>query len=626
MERDHAIRKDRFFVHLRKRSTSALDVIDATLGFAMVLCITGIIVDVTAGVVSRYVFNASFRWTEELGQVLFIWMIFIGLLRAHRHRRHMGVGVLNSVSGSMKSFLAFIKDFLVVYVSIFLVYGGWNVTVSIGGVSAGLGWPQAIWYIIIPITGLISLAYLILRDIEEDPRRLPASVGSVVLGAIVFYFTTFSGLIQIPETSASVIMGITFLVALVVGTPVAFAMLLSVFLATWGADLLPPAAVAQNMVVGAGKFVLLAIPLFLCAGYLMNIGGLTTRLMNLAHSLVGHFYGGLAQVNVMTSLLIGGISGSSSADAAGTSKMLVPEMIRNGYSAPFSCAVTASSAILPNIIPPSIAMLIFASIAQASIGRLFLAGVLPGILLAGALMGCVYIISKRKGYGQVSKSFSVKVFLRCLKDAAPVLVLPFMIIGGIRFGVVTATEAGAVAILWAVFLGKFVYRAYTWRELYTNLRDAAGDAAVVGFLLAVAAPFSWILIAERLPQMLLEEALRLVSSPYTMLFALNLLLLFAGTFFDLTAAILVVVPLILPIIVQYGVDPIHFGIIVIVNLMLGSVTPPVGLLVFVTASVTGTRPNDVFKAVVPFLFAMIAGLLVITYVPAVSLLLPDLLW
>jgi tripartite ATP-independent transporter DctM subunit len=423
----------------------------------------------------------------------------------------------------------------------------------------------------------------------------------------------------IESGNPAVLLGIAFVATLLLGVPVAYCMLFAAFLASDAGDLLPPAAVVHNVVVGSSKFVLLAVPLFIAAAQIMNAGGLTVRLIALARALVGHLRGGLAQVNVVTSVFFGFDSGSSTADASLLAKMTVPEMVRNGYPAPFCCAVIAASAILPNIIPPSIAMLIFASIANVSVGKLFLAGIVPGLMIAALLMAMVYVQARRMGYGHAHAAPSWRSLSSPLLMAIPALLLSVLIIGGIRFGIVTATEAGVVAVIYALATGLFFYRDLDIPAVWRGLRESSIDSAMVGFMIGVAAPFAWVLVSGRIPQGFLQFMLAHVSESWVVLLCLNALMLLAGAFLDLTAIMLIVVPIALPLVLQLGIDPVHFGIIVVVNLMLGGLTPPYGLLVFIPSAITGTSVQATFRAVMPFLAVLVLGLALVTYVPAISL-------
>ena len=470
----------------------------------------------------------------------------------------------------------------------------------------------------IPLSAALLLLYQLL-DALQDARSRWSALAALATAVCIWLVIDVLDLTDIGSSSPTVLLAISFVLTLMLGVPVAYCMLFAAFVASDAGDLLPPAAVVHNMVVGSSKFVLLAIPLFIAAAQIMNAGGLTVRLISLARALVGHLRGGLAQVNVLTSVFFGFDSGSSTADASLLAKMTVPEMVRNGYPKPFCCAVIAASAVLPNVIPPSIAMLLFASIANVSVGKLFLAGILPGLLIAALLMVTVYVLARRHGYGHATARPPWHMVLPPLLQAIPALFLSVLIIGGIRFGVVTATEAGVVAVVYALAVGVFYYRDLKLGEVWKGLRESSVDSAMVGFMIGVAAPFAWVLISGRVPQQFLQFMLGYVSEGWAILLFLNVLMLIAGAFLDLTAIMLIVVPLSLPLVMQLGVDPVHFGIIVVVNLMLGGLTPPYGLLVFIPSAITRTPVQATFRAVMPLFLVLVFALALITYVPSISL-------
>jgi tripartite ATP-independent transporter DctM subunit len=580
-----------------------------------------IIVTVFAGVIARYVFNASFAWTEELASWSFIWLIFTGVAAGHRGERHIAVGLGDAaLSPIWQTRLGFLVDLIVAYTTVMLLFGGEELVKSMGGTSTGLQWPNYIKYAIIPASCGVSLAYLFLgRVVERGPRSMITSAIAIAMAFGFYALTAATPGSPFPETSPSIIMGLAFGIGLVIGVPVGFAMLFGVFLSTWGANLLPVAGVVHNMVGGASSFVLLAIPFFLSAGYLMNLGGLSTRIIDFASALVGHWRGGLAQANVVHSVMLGGVCGSSGADAASTTKILVPEMIRRGYSGAFACAITAVGSILPACFPPSIALLIYAAVAEVSVAQLFTAGIIPGLLLAALMMIAVYFVSKKRDYEPAKQRASFDEIARCGLRALPAFALILLILGLLRFGVVTATEVGVVAVLWALALGKFAYRSFTWREFFADMAECAVDSALIGFLIAVSVPFAWVLIAEQVPQVLVEWTKHFVSEPWQLLLLINILMLLAGTFLEVVPIMLIMVPLFVPVMLAVGVDPIHLGIIIVINSVLGSLTPPVGILVFICASIAKVPANAVFRECNPFLIACGIGLVIITYVPALSL-------
>ena len=593
--------------------------VDDVLSHLGAAILTAIILVVLGGVVSRYVFNASFSWTEEAGLWLFTYLIFAVLPIATRRSRHIALNIVHDLLPPRgRSVVSILATATIAYTIIRLFTAGLGIASLTSGTSITLGLPAWWQYAVIPASAAALLACQVLEALEPggDRRVGLAAIGLAVVAWLVVDVLEVMG---IESGNPAVLLGIAFVATLLLGVPVAYCMLFAAFLASDAGDLLPPAAVVHNVVVGSSKFVLLAVPLFIAAAQIMNAGGLTVRLIALARALVGHLRGGLAQVNVVTSVFFGFDSGSSTADASLLAKMTVPEMVRNGYPAPFCCAVIAASAILPNIIPPSIAMLIFASIANVSVGKLFLAGIVPGLMIAALLMAMVYVQARRMGYGHAHAAPSWRSLSSPLLMAIPALLLSVLIIGGIRFGIVTATEAGVVAVIYALATGLFFYRDLDLPAVWRGLRESSVDSAMVGFMIGVAAPFAWVLVSGRIPQGFLQFMLAHVSESWVVLLCLNALMLLAGAFLDLTAIMLIVVPIALPLVLQLGIDPVHFGIIVVVNLMLGGLTPPYGLLVFIPSAITGTSVQATFRAVMPFLAVLVLGLALVTYVPAISL-------
>jgi tripartite ATP-independent transporter DctM subunit len=601
----------------------AMDGLDACLTAMAVVCLCGIAIVTLAGVVARYVFNNSFTWTAETGQWLFIYLIFLGVPLAHRMRMHIAVGVIDRIlPASMKRAQKVLVDTLVAYTTIALMFGARDVIGLIGGTSTALGIPSWLQYAGIPVSCALGLAYIAMRDLDA-PRGRWTGLSGVLIGALLYVALDVHAWIGLPQGHAVGVMAFTFALALLMGVPVAFSMLLAVFFADLSAQTLPAPAVVQNVVRGSGQFLLLAIPLFLLAGSLMNMGGLTQRLIDFAYSLVRHLRGGMGQVTVVSATLYAGISGSSNADAALSAKMLHPAMVRDGYKPAFSAAICAAAALLPNIIPPSIGMLIIAAATGLSVGHLFVAGIVPGLVIAAFLMTAVWLVARRHGYGASVARASWGERWRAGRAAIPVMLLALFIIGSLRFGIATPTETGAIAVAYAFLLGVFVYRSYTMKTLYEALSGTAVDSALIGLLIGAALPFGFILTTERVPQEVLAFASQWLGEKWTVLLFINLVMLVAGMFLDIGAAILILAPLFLPLVVSVGVDPIHFALIVICNLMIGGLSPPVGILAFIVATVARLEVTDVFRALWPLIMALLCALALITYVPAVSL---GLLW
>lgn len=409
--------------------------------------------------------------------------------------------------------------------------------------------------------------------------------------------------------------------------PIAFALILSTLSYFVVSGDLPLIAVVQRLVGGLESVPLLCIPFFITAGVFMNYTGISRRLVAFAEVLTGHLPGGLAQVNVVLSTLMGGLSGSNLADAAMQSKILVPEMVKRGYSPAFSAAVTAASALITPIIPPGIALIIYGYVGNVSIGRLFLAGVIPGILTCLVLMVSVHVMSVRRGYRPTRpRRARAGEILRSGHTALLALALPLVIIVGIRFGMFTPTEAGSVAVVYAFVLGTLVYREMKGAELKKALVESVGATANVMLIIAAASGFSKVLTWERVPHVITEAVTGAVSGPATFLLLANVFLLILGMFLEGNAALIVLTPILIPVAKAFGVDPVHFGVVFIFNLSIGTITPPMGTVMFTTCSITGVKIDEFLREAVPFWIALLVCLVIITYVPAVSLWLPRLVY
>lgn len=381
----------------------------------------------------------------------------------------------------------------------------------------------------------------------------------------------------------------------------------------------PTQIIAQRVIAGIESIPLLAVPFFVCAGIFMNYSGVTKRVMDFCEVILGRMSGSLAQVNVLLSTLMGGLSGSNLADAAMQSKMLVPEMERKGYSKEFSSVVTATSAMITPLIPPGIAMIIYGSIANVSIGKLFIAGIGPGVLLCVAMMILVTIISKRRGYQPAQREgrLTPKQLMDSLRKAALPLLLPIIIIGGIRLGIFTPTEAGSVAIIYVLILG-FAHRELKFSHILTGLKETIVSTASIMLIVGAASAFAWVLTRERIPQQITAMIIGTISNKYLFLMAVNVFLLFVGMFIEGNAAMIVLVPLLAPVANAYGIDPIHFAMVFIFNMAIGCLSPPMGTLMFVTCGITKCKIKNFIREALPFYILLFVCLMILTFVPAFS--------
>jgi tripartite ATP-independent transporter DctM subunit len=425
------------------------------------------------------------------------------------------------------------------------------------------------------------------------------------------------------EWTNVLVLSISFAVLLAIGIPVAFAIGIATVLTMLLTIQVEPALVtmAQRMATGLDSFTLLAIPFFILAGTIMNKGGIARRLIDFARSLLGMLPGGLAHVNIMAAMLFGAISGSAAASASAIGGVMTPRMQEEGYDRDYSAAVNITSATTGLIIPPSNILIIY-SLASGgvSIAALFLAGYIPGMVVGLSLMVVAAVMAKRRGYRSAER-VSLRVGVRTFFDAVPSLLLLVVVMGGIIGGVFTATEAAAVAVLYALVLA-FVYREIRVRDMPQILLDSASMTAVVMLLIAASIGMSWILSYENIPQNVAQALIGLSDNRIVILLLINVILLAVGIFMDMTPAVLIFTPIFLPVVTALGIDPTHFGIIMVLNLCIGLCTPPVGSVLFIGCSVAKTSIASVVRPLMPLFLAMIAALMVVTYVPALSLWLP----
>jgi TRAP-type C4-dicarboxylate transport system permease large subunit len=459
----------------------------------------------------------------------------------------------------------------------------------------------------------------------------------------------------------------SFLVLMVIGVPVAIAMAGSSLIYTWVSGSTPGMVVVHRMISGVDSFPLLAVPFFIFAGNLMNNAGITNRIYNFALALVGWMKGGLGHVNIIGSVIFAGMSGTAIADAAGLGTIEIKAMRDHGYSKEFSVGVTAASATLGPIIPPSLPFVIYGMVANVSIGQLFLAGILPGLVLTVLMMLTVGYFAHKNNWGadikfvwnRVGKAtielavvfaFPLVIWAGVAAGGNPVLVTaiamvalfsadwkwkfeavlpimtPVLLIGGMTTGVFTPTEGAVAASIWALFLGLFWYRTLTWKMLIKVSLETIETTATVLFIVAAASIFGWLLTATRVTDMVTAWVLSFTSSPWVFLLLVNLLLLFVGCFLEPTAAILIAVPVLMPVVLKLGIDPVHFGLIVVLNLMIGLLHPPMGMVLFVLARVARMSLERTTMAILPWLVPLLGSLILITYVPSVSLWLPRMFY
>lgn len=413
-------------------------------------------------------------------------------------------------------------------------------------------------------------------------------------------------------------------VLMLTGMPISISLGLTVLTFLFTMTEVPIESVALKLFTGIEKFEIMAIPFFILAGNFLTHGGVARRMINFASSMVGHWHGGLALAGVVACALFAAVSGSSPATVVAIGSILLPAMVKQGYPKSFGVGVIGTSGGLGILIPPSIVMVIYAVSTNSSIGKLFIAGIVPGLLLAAVLLGVTWFVAKKRNYPRMAKA-SWGQRLAALRESIWGLLLIVVVIGGIYSGIFTATEAAAMSAVYAFIVALFIYKDLTWKQVPKVLLDSANMSAMLLYIITNAVLFSFLLTSENIPQNLADWINHMGLSPWMFLLVVNLLLLLAGNFMEPSSVLLITAPILFPVAMALGIDPIHLGIIMTVNMEIGMITPPVGLNLYVASGIAKMGLTDVTKACAPWILVMIGYLMLITYVPAISLWLPNML-
>jgi C4-dicarboxylate transporter DctM subunit len=414
---------------------------------------------------------------------------------------------------------------------------------------------------------------------------------------------------------------ISFAFFLVIGVPIAFVLGLTPMVAFLFEGEIPHMLMAQRIFTGMDNPVLMAIPLFILAGNIMSAGQMTRRLVAFCNILVGSFRGGLGYINVFISMVFAGITGAAVADTSAIGSVLIPAMKKEGYDSSFSAAVTATSSTIGPIIPPSIPFIIYGVLGEVSIASLFLAGLIPGVLLGIIQMGVVAYYARQRNYPKGSR-ISLRHAFKATFDATLVLMMPFIILGGILSGIFTPTESACIAVFYALIVSLFVHRDIALKDLPKIIINTGITSSLVMLVIGTASIFSWLIASEEIPRYLTEAVITVTHNRIVILLLLNVALLMVGTFLETTASLIILTPVLMPLMHNIGVDPLHFGVILVLNLVIGLTTPPVGVCLFIACAIGGVKLEQITKAILPFLLASIAVLLFVTYWESLVLAIP----
>jgi len=593
----------------------------ATILAAMAVPLTVIF----ANVVTRSAFDLPLVWTDEVAKISLATLAFIGGAIAYRRGHHAQIRLLiQRLPESQRQGLALFTEFAVLALAAFTCVISWGVVVARWEELTPVLQMRSTW-LSLPLT--IGMAVIVATSVERilaAPRAQALRI-ALIFCAILAVIVLSRGL-WLPFFRGDNVLYLTlglFFVALMLGLPVGFALMLGTLVYLYASGEAPIMALPQNMIDGTGHFVLLALPFFVLAGVIMDQGGISSRLVDFVHTLVGHLRGGLLQVMVVSMYLCSGLSGSDTADTAAVGSAMRKSLLRDGYSPERSAAVLAASAAMGATVPPSIAMLVLGSITTVSIAALFLAGFLPALLIMFCLMVLV-AFQARRDRASPSARASLREVGKAGAAAVPPLLMPVVLFVGVLFGVATPTEVSTFAVVYGLVLAIFAYKALNGRGFVTCLIDAAILSGMILFILAAGATFSWVLTVAYLPQRLVESLLTFDSSASLFLVASIVLLIVTGSILEGLPAMLILGPLLVPMAEQIGVNPLHYSIVILIAMGIGVFVPPVGVGFYIATAVFGTNIEHAARAMLPYFLMLCVGLLLVAFIPWVTLVLPGL--
>jgi tripartite ATP-independent transporter DctM subunit len=592
---------------------------------ATAVLLAAIALIVALEVVSRYLLNVSFAWSEEISRHLFIWASFLGAGVALKRGAHIGVdSLVTRLSESMRQRLESIVTLLVItFALLLLYYGTLTMPTMIRQESITMGFSLGWVFIAAPLGGVI-LAWLQARAmIRRQARGLPwvaAAAIVLILGALV----GIGKLMIVPPGTLVLALVVTLIVLIAIHTPIAIAVGLASVVYLFLKRDIPLVVFPHRMVGGIDSFLLLAIPLFILAGDLMNTGGITERLVTFARALVGHIRGSLGMATVIGEYFFSGISGSSVADVSAMGSLLIPSMKRAGYRPEAAVSIIAAASAMGMLVPPCIAMVVLASLTNLSVGALFIAGFLPAACMALLLLVLIYIQARREGILRDTRQSSVEL-LRAFRRAILPLLMPVIILGGILGGVVTPTEAAMLGVIYALVIGMFIYREIRPRDLLPMLVNTASLTGMVMLLVGTASLLSWIFAAEGIPLLLANWMLGLSVHPAPFLLLTIFAFLVFGAVLEGLPALIILAPIFFPVAGRFGLDPLHYGIVIIGALGIGLFLPPFGVGFFIACGLGQVNVEAATRTYLPYLCMLVVGILIVAFVPWLTLVIPRLM-
>ncbi|HHF5434520.1 TPA: sialic acid TRAP transporter substrate-binding protein SiaT [Haemophilus influenzae] len=604
------------------------------LGGTLFIAIFGILI---AQILSRQVFHSPLIWSEELAKLLFVYVGMLGISVAVRKQEHVFIDFLTNLipekirkfTNTLVQLLVFVCIFLFIHFGIRTFNGASFPIDALGGISEK-------WiFAALPVIAILMMFRFIQAqtvNFKTGKSYLPATffiISAVILFAILFFAPDWFKVLRISNyiklgSSSVYVALLVWLIIMFIGVPVGWSLFIATLLyfsmTRWNVV----NAATEKLVYSLDSFPLLAVPFYILTGILMNTGGITERIFNFAKSLLGHYTGGMGHVNIGASLLFSGMSGSALADAGGLGQLEIKAMRDAGYDDDICGGITAASCIIGPLVPPSIAMIIYGVIANESIAKLFIAGFIPGVLITLALMAMNYRIAKKRGYPRTPKTTREQL-CSSFKQSFWAILTPLLIIGGIFSGLFSPTESAIVAAAYSVIIGKFVYKELTLKTLFNSCIEAMAITGVVALMIMTVTFFGDMIAREQVAMRVANVFVAVADSPLTVLVMINALLLFLGMFIDALALQFLVLPMLIPIAMQFNIDLIFFGVMTTLNMMIGILTPPMGMALFVVARVGNMSVSTVTKGVLPFLIPVFVTLVLITIFPQIITFVPNLL-
>ncbi|OOF81384.1 TRAP transporter large permease subunit [Rodentibacter caecimuris] len=599
--------------------------------FLVIFCI------LIAQILSRQVFHSPLIWSEELAKLLFVYVGMLGISVAIRKQDHVYIDFLTNLMPAKVRKLSNTFVQLIIFACIFFfIHFGIRTFTNASFPIDALGGISEKWiFAALPVVAALMMIRFFqaqAQNFKEDKSYLPATffiVSAVILLAILFFAPDWFKVLRITNyiklgSSAVYVALLVWLVIMFLGVPVGWSLFIATLLYFTMTRWNVVNAASDKLVYSLNSFPLLAVPFYILTGILMNTGGITERIFNFAKALLGHYTGGMGHVNIGASLLFSGMSGSALADAGGLGQLEIKAMRDAGYDDDICGGITAASCIIGPLVPPSIAMIIYGVIANESIAKLFIAGFVPGVLVTIALMAMNYYVSKKRGYPRTPKATRAEL-CDSFKRAFWAILTPILIIGGIFSGLFSPTESAVVAAAYSVIIGKFVYKELTLKMLFNSCVEAMAITGVVALMIMTVTFFGDMIAREQVAMRIADIFVAVADSPLMVLVMINALLLFLGMFIDALALQFLVLPMLIPIAMQFNIDLVFFGVMTTLNMMIGILTPPMGMALFVVARVGNMSVSTVTKGVLPFLIPIFAMLVLITVFPQIITFIPNLL-